>query len=259
MNKSFLRILRRKTAVLLALAILAAVFFRSAHYGQRPPEPPPSMAGQRVDVQGAQLAALAYADPDEAQRMFGFDIRGAGLLPVRLAIGNRSGGVIRIDPRQTFLIDRQGLAWPLLTADQARDRMAGAPASGGTAKSAATSKPGVPEDGAAEIFTGFAMDLLLQAESEAAAPGRSALKTALAGENSPPRLEERIGQDIGLKSLRNPRLQPGEQAQGYLFFPGREEAQGADTLRLVLEMDGAPQVARIPLAPVPDQPRPMAR
>jgi hypothetical protein len=262
MKKRFPRILRRKTAGLLALAVLAAVFFRTAHYGRLPPESPPSMLGHRIDVQGAQLAALAYADPGKAKKRFGFDIRGAGLLPIRLAIDNRSGGVARIDPRQTFLIDRQGLAWPLLTADQAHDRMAGAPDD--RAKNAATPMPGVPEDGAAETFTGFAMSLLLQDGFEAAVPSRAAVETAVASERRPPVLEDRIRRDISLKSPRNPRLQSGELAQGYLFFPGREEAQGADTLRLVLELDGSPHVVRIPLAPAPapgtpDQPRPMAR
>jgi hypothetical protein len=251
---------RRKTLGRQALiTALTAVLACSTYHPKIPPVPLPAQMGNSIEVQGAQMAARAYPDPDQAEQAFGFDIRGAGLLPVSLAIDNRSRAVIKVDPRQTFLIDRQGLAWPLLTADQAQNRVASAVALGETLKSGALD---ALWGGAASAITGFAIGLVLQ---NGYGPmlnkaGVGAIAGAAAGGGSDAyALENRIRQDLTGKSLRNQRLQPGDLAQGYLFFPGQEEAEGAVTLRLGLEVDGYPQVASLPLVPPPAQTLPTAR
>lgn len=117
---------RRPLLGWLALAAGLAGGWLVAIHRLNPPSSPP--AGGTVEVQGVRLSASAQHDRQRAAELFGFDIRGAGLLPVHLSIHNQSHQAVRINPAQTFLIER-GLAWPLLTADQARRRLAavGAP------------------------------------------------------------------------------------------------------------------------------------
>ena len=69
------------------------------------------------------LYAEAYLQDDSAKEAFGFDIRGAGVLPVRFVLDNQSDGNIEIRGDQTFLIDAENQAWPLLTYDQAYRRV----------------------------------------------------------------------------------------------------------------------------------------
>ncbi len=263
MNEHLYLVFRKsKTLARLALLGMLAVVLACSTYHQKiPPILLPGYTANSVDVQGAQLAALAYADPKEAEKAFGFDIRGAGLLPIRLVIDNRGRNVVKVNPQQTFLIDRRGLAWPLLTADQAQNRVASSVSLGETLKSGAL---GVLEGGAAASITGFAIGLVLQ-NGYGPMLNKAGVGSIVGGMSSggdSRELENRIRKDLNGKSLRNQRLQPGELAQGYLFFPGKEEAESALTLRLGLEMDGYPQVVNLSLAPTPplaNHPPPMAR
>jgi len=65
-------------------------------------------------VAGAQVAAEAYADPGKVKKAFGFDIRGARLLPVQVVIDNTGSHDLQVVPDQTFLVDDQGNMWNLL-------------------------------------------------------------------------------------------------------------------------------------------------
>jgi hypothetical protein len=264
MTARFLRILRNpKTAAFLAVLVLAAAApVYMARRGPMAPAPKPPPNAARVEVQGALVTAEVYEEAGAAQRAFGFDIRGAGLLPVGLVVDNRSPNAIRINPQQTFLIDRRNLAWPLLTADQARDRVAAGMAPEETAKNSAGAEQWLK---AAGTLTGFALDVFVQDPAGAANPAPAGWRAwfgALVPGDGQAR-EKRIRRNLIEKFLRNPRLQSGESALGYLFFPGREEARGAEVLRLGLELDGHVRVVQIPLAPAPpavaDQSRPMAR
>jgi len=219
-------------------------------YGERiAPVPLPSSRGNHIDVQGAQMAAQPYVDPKEAEAAFGFDIRGAGLLPVRIALDNQSGAVVRINPEQTFLIDQEGQAWPVLTQDQAYNRINRAIEFQEIGRGAGKSALLI---GAAGAVTGFALGVLL---------GEGVGKTTLqgmevgapvgaffGGTDTVNALETRIRQDLLAKTLRNRRVQPGELAYGVLFFPGREEARSAGSLRLGIELDSYPQVVNLPLS-----------
>jgi hypothetical protein len=229
----------------LAAAILAAC----APYGERiAPIPLPYSRSDHIDIQGAQVAAQAYVDPRQAETAFGFDIRGAGLLPVRFALDNRSDSVVRVNPQQTFLIDVDGQAWPVLTADQAYNRISRAVEFQEIGKEAGKSAALI---GAAGAVTGFALGVLL---------GEGVGKTTLqgvevgapvgaffGGTDAAYGLETKIRQDLAAKSLRNQRIQPGELAYGVLFFPGKEEARTARSLRLSIELDSYPQVVSLPL------------
>ncbi len=138
---------------------------------------------------------------------------------------------MKIIPRQTFLIDLDGQAWPLLTSDQASSRLA---------DSAPTHDPyPAPAPVALDALTGFALDMVVgpafsgNAE-DYARPGK--------GES----------QNFAGRTLRNPGIPAEQVASGVLFFPGRGEAHGARGLRLCYEQGGRLKFLTLPLkAPVP--------
>lgn len=261
----------RRSLVRLGLVTAVMVMLACSTYQMRfPPVPLPAQMGNSINLQGTQMAARAYVDADEAEKAFGFDIRGAGLMPVSFAVDNRSRNVVRINPQQTFLIDQKGMAWPLLTSDQAQARVADSVKLGETLKSGALSALMGASTGA---ITGFAIGLVLQ---DGFGPmlnkaGVGAGAGALLNGPDAHDLELRIRKDLANRSLRSQRVQPGDLAQGYLFFPGQDEAEGATSLRLGLELDGYPEIATLPLAmpapvapvrsapPTAAQPRPTAR
>ncbi len=258
-----------------ALVLICALLASCTTYDDRiPPVPLPALSRNHADVNGARVAAEAYADPDQAERAFGFDIRDAGLLPVRLIIDNQSTSVVMVNPQQTFLIDREGQAWPLLTGEQAYNRVASAVHVGTLVGNA--SRGGV-WGASAGALTSFAIGLILGgglsnnlaedaafgsplwvemmrtlrlsnnlAEHAAFGAGVGAF---VGGRQDTLGLEDRIRRDLISKSLRNQRLQPGELAYGYLFFPGKDEARSASALRIGLELDGYPEVVSLPLRP----------
>jgi hypothetical protein len=188
-----------------------------------------------VDIDGAKVVARAFASSKEANKAFGFDIRGAGLLPIRFVIDNQSPSVARIIAGQTFLIDNQGQAWPLLTAEQAYQRIRSHVELGETAKG--IGKPAVLL-GAAGALAGMAIGIVTGENiGDITARGAAAGATAGAlfgGTKRYGELDQRIRQDLLRESLRNERISPGELAYGYLFFPGKKEAKSATALRLGL-------------------------
>lgn len=223
-----------------------------APYGERvAPLPLASSSADHLDIQGAQVIAQPYLDPQQAEAAFGFDIRGAGLLPVRFTLDNQSSAVVRINPQQTFLIDWAGQAWPVLTADQAYSRVSRVVQLQEIGKGAGQSAILM---GAAGAATGFALGMLL-----GEGLGRTTLQGVEVGTqlgafigatDAVNGLEGKIRRDLASKSLRNQRILPGELAYGVLFFPGQEEALSAQSLRLGIELDSYPQVVSVPLKPI---------
>ncbi|HUL11349.1 MAG TPA: hypothetical protein VLU73_04160 [Methylococcaceae bacterium] len=250
-HKPFSRTAARHWLIQTLAACLTVSLAACAPYGERvAPVPLPSPRSDHIDIQGALLTAQPYPDPQQAEAAFGFDIRGAGLLPVRFSLDNRSDSVVRINPQQTFLIDLDGQAWPVLTADQAYNRISRAVEFQEIGKAAGKSAALI---GAAGAVTGFALGVLL---------GEGVGKTTLqgvevgtsvgaffGGADAVYGLETKIRQDLAAKSLRNQRIQPGELAYGVLFFPGQDEARTARSLRLSIELDSYPQVVNLPLKP----------
>jgi hypothetical protein len=85
--------------------------------------PLPEAQPGHVNVEGAKLLAQTYAKPERAESAFGCNIRKAGLLPVRFVIDNQTQARASVYSAQTFLIDREGQASPLLSSEQAYDRV----------------------------------------------------------------------------------------------------------------------------------------
>lgn len=212
------------------------------------PVPLPEAGANHIDVDGVKLLAEAYADPKNAKAAFGFDIRGSGLLPVRFVIDNQGSEKVRVTPGQTFLIDQQGQAWPLLTSEQAYERVKSHVDLGETAKG--TVKPGLL-GAAAGAIAGAAIGVISgENVGEAAAKGAAggvAIGTIIGGTNANREIGQKIRNDLGRESLRNRRVNAGELAYGYLFFPGSGEAESATRLRLGIKIGESTQVVNLNL------------
>jgi hypothetical protein len=234
-----------KTAFIICLSLMTTACF----YGERvAPVPLPAIQTEHVNVEGALLLAQAYVDEDRAKAAFGFDVRGAGLLPVRVVVDNQSGGEVRLLGAQTFLIDKEGQAWPLLTAKQANDRVKDNVSVSETF--AGTTIPALLL-GAAGAAAGVAIGVLSGSDlGNAAAKGAILGGTAGAIYGGVSRNKEvgaDIAYDLNQRSLRNEPISAGALAYGFLFFPGLDEARSAQTLRLAISVKGQQRVVNIPL------------
>lgn len=248
-DRRFQRQGRKCLAALLACTLLNACAHRE---GQVAPIPMPGLSDDHVDVQGVRVTAVAYTDEDQAETAFGFDILGAGLLPVRVGVDNQSLTVVKVNPQQTFLIDLDGQAWPILTAEQAYNRAAKAVELGVITTEGAKSAALL---GTAGAIGSFALAVVLSRSVATpviqGATAGAALGAITGGSDAMSGLENKVRSDLSRKALRNQQIQPSEMAYGVLFFPARDEARGARNVRLGLELDGYPQTVTVPLKSLP--------
>jgi hypothetical protein len=199
----------------------------------------PSSYNNAVNIGGAQIAAKAYANPDEAKQVFGFDVLGAGMLPVQVIFDNQGPHELEVIGHQSFLEDQSGNLWPILTTRAANER---------ATKYAQTRE--IFKEGAQKGFLGAAAGAVVGAAigivtggGIGEAVGKGAAVGAAAGaviggvggyaSNEP---NKAIINDMRDKSLQNAAIEPGTLAHGFLFFPG--EAVSASSLRLqIIEND----------------------
>jgi len=172
---------------------------------------------ETVQTQGVSFQAMVYDDPALTAAVFSADIRDKGLLPLRFTLQNRSIGAVKIIPRQTFLINQAGLAWPLLTAEQAFLRL-------GLGTVVAQLPSGQPSPKVDGSFTAFAVDLV------AGSAGTHSAHSLYSGKN-----------------LHNPEILPGQVASGIFMFPGRQEIHAVRGLRICVEMSGRLAFVTLPL------------
>ena len=98
-----MKILKKIWFVLIALAFSGAC---ATGYKAKPlPFKPPSSYPNATEVAGAMVAAKAFVDQKEAKESFGFDIRGAGMLPDQVVFDKQGSHSININASQTFLED----------------------------------------------------------------------------------------------------------------------------------------------------------
>jgi hypothetical protein len=239
-------------ALLFGLLVLAGC----SSYGHRvSPVPLPGNQPEHVKVNGVEMLAVALLDAETAEDRFGFDVRGSGLLPVQLVIDNQGTQMVSINSGQTFLIDQKWQAWPLLSAEEAYQRVKGHVEIGETAKG--TVKPAVLL-GAAGALAGFAVGIITgQNIGESMGKGAVLGGTAGAlagGASAYASAPEKIRTDLAQRTLRNWPVEPGQLAHGFLFFPGRKEATSAQQLRLAITIGEEPHVLNLLLAnsPVPE-------
>jgi hypothetical protein len=199
----------------------------------------PSAYKNTVNVGGAQIAAKAYANPDEAKRTFGFDVLGAGMLPVQVIFDNQGPHELEVIGNQSFLEDLSGNLWPILTTRIANER---------ATKYARTRN--LFKEGAQKGFLGAAAGAVVGAAigivtggglgenaGKGAAVGAAA-GTVIGGAGGyvSDEPDMAIINDMRDKSLQNAAIEPGTIAHGILFFP--VEASSASSLRLqIIEND----------------------
>lgn len=208
----------------------------------------PASYPNMTQVAGMQIGARAYSDPNEAQSVFGFDIRGAGLFPIQVVIDHKGSSPLEINPTQTFLVDYQNNLWPVLEKRLAYDRVARHSELAGIGTEAAKTgflgaAAGALIGAAIGIVTkggvgeAMGMGAAVGAAAGATMGGAAAYGSDKAGRD--------ISTDLRNKSLENRPIRPLEIAQGFVFFPG--EASSAKELRMQFVEVGSGRILNVSL------------
>jgi hypothetical protein len=229
------------TAALVALACTGC----AARYEPKPmPFKLPASMPNAQEVAGVQIAADAFADARKARRAFGFDARGAGLLPVQVVFDHRGGRALKINPAQSFLEDADGNLWPVLEENFAYERVTRFVETHemfreGAYRGAVGAVAGAVVGAAVGVVTGDFGEAVGQGAAIGAGAG-AVLGGAKGATVDAEDARYRIMDDFEAKSLENRSVHPGQLAYGFLFFPG--EAPSARTLRLQLVEDDTGQL-----------------
>jgi len=232
-------------------ALLALLIASGCTYKDRvaPINLPDSSTGVVVG-DGLKIAAHAFTDPDEAEKAFGFDAHKAGLLPVQITFQNDGSEEAMIMPDQTFLIDQNNRAWPILSLERTYDRIKRHVDIGETVKGAG--KPALLL-GAAGAIAGLAVGIVSGHDMGEAVGKGAALGAAsgalIGGTKSYMEGGEKIREDLYNMNMKNQAVLPNEIAYGYLFFPATpgEEAVGAEELRLSITWGNAREIVKLNL------------
>jgi len=226
---------KQLSGVFILLLIWLVAGCSTAYKAQPLPFKSPAAYNNTTDIGGVSVGGQAFTDPEAARQAFGFDIRGAGMLPVQLAFDNQGTQAMEINPGQTFLEDNEGNLWPILT-----DRFA----YGRATKDAQTKK--ILSEGAYSGFLGAAAGTIVGAaigivsgDDFGSAVGKGAAVGGAAGavlggaKGAAEDARGTIVKDLRDKSLSNKAIVPGDLSHGIIFFPG--EAKTARQLRLQLK------------------------
>jgi hypothetical protein len=227
----------QKTFLILFAAVSIIATGCSTSYKAKPlPFKSPAAFANRAEISGAQVGAKAFVEKAETTEAFGFDILGAGMLPVQIVFDHQGAHPFEINSAQTFLEDSKGNLWPLLEREMAYQR---------ATKYAQTKQ--IFKKGAYSGFLGAAAGTLIGAavgivtgEDVAASAGKGAAVGAAAGATiggvegyGSQDARHAITNDLRSKSMQNKAIQPKSLAHGFLFFPG--EAETVKKLRLQLK------------------------
>jgi uncharacterized protein YcfJ len=226
----------RKALVLTMSVLLAFVLLASCARYQRQVVPfkMPQAYPNSTTVGGAIVASKSWDDQKEAEAAFGFDIR-PEILPVQVIFDNKGSHPLEIVSEQTFLIDVDNNAWPVMDARMAYDRIAKKTELGEVAPNAA--KYGALGAVAGGII-GAAIGIVGgQPVGDAAMKGAAAgaaTGAVMGGSQgmSDTDVQRQIREDLRTRSLERRAVAPQEIAYGFIFFPG--EAKKPQELRLRL-------------------------
>jgi hypothetical protein len=220
--------------------VIVAIFFLplvscTSYKSQEVPFRLPAAAANMQEVAGAQIAAQGFADEGEAKKLFGFNVRDAGLLPVQVVVDNQGTHGLTVVPEQTFLVDAQGNMWNLLDRRTAYQRVEKSTEYASIGKGAGR---GGMLGAAGGALVGAALGILTGENVGTAATKGAAVGGAggavIGGSQSAtsPEAGREISRDLANKELENRTIQPGMLGRGFLFFPG--EAPSASAVRLQL-------------------------
>ncbi len=230
----------KKNIITMGLILVFAVFSGcTTAYKAKPLSfKAPTAYPNHTVVAGATVGAKAFVSKEEASEAFGFDIRGAGMLPVQVVFDNQGNEALEIDGPQSFLEDGEGNLWPILSSKIAYDR---------ATKFAKTNE--IFKSGAYHGFLGATAGAIIGAaigivsgQNVGRALGKGAAVGAAAGATlggvdkfGSSSARRSIIQDLRQKSLEYKPIPPNGLSYGFLFFPG--EAKSAKMLRLKI-MEG---------------------
>jgi hypothetical protein len=240
-EKQALSATNRPFAAIALIAVLAATGCASGYKAQPVPFKLPTSYANRQEVVGISVAAEAYAERKKATQAFGFDARGAGLLPVQVVFDHHGDNAVKINPGQSFLEDGEGNLWPVLEDRFAYERLTKFVETKeifreGAYRGALGAVAGAVVGAAVGVVTGEDVG---KAAGQGAAVGAGAgavLGGVKGGTHDAEEARAVIMEDFDAKSLENRAVAPGQIAYGFLFFPG--EAPSARTLRLQLIEEG---------------------
>jgi hypothetical protein len=226
--------MKLKLMVYLILPIFAlsgCTAYKTQYVSFRPPE---GYANYQ-NVKGVAIGAEAYADKDQAQNAFGFDIKGAGgLLPVQLVMDNKTGSGLEIMQGQTFLVDDENRYWNVIPTNVAIERLEkstelAAFFGSGAGKGAVLGAVGGAILGAAlGIVSGKNVGSAVGKGAALGGAGGALIGGVKEGTSS--ERQYKITDDIRAKGLEGKLIPPDSLANGFIFFPG--EASSAKELRL---------------------------
>lgn len=222
----------------LYLSLVSIVFLAACTKYERKvlPFKMPSAYTNATEVSGGVIAAKAYDDAKEAKSAFGFDIIGAGILPVQIIFDNKGEHPLEIVSDRTFLVDAEDKLWPIIDANMAYDRIEKKTELGNVA----------PEGGKAGLLAGTAGAIIGAAIGIVSGHnvGDAALKGAAVGAAagltiggaqglSNEDVQGQIREDLTKRTLERRAVQSKEIAHGFIFFPG--ELKKAKELRLQIK------------------------
>lgn len=225
--------MRKYTALIALAAFLASgcSTYKTQYEGFRPPE----AYSNNQTVNGLSIGGEAFPDKEAAENAFGFDIRGAGILPVHLVLNNTSATGVDIVAGQTFLVDDSGKYWALIPTGAAVDRLEKSTQLGAIGEGAGK---GALFGAAAGSLLGAAIGIV-SGNNVASALGKGAALGAAGGavvggtkEGTSPDRARRIADDLRTKSLEGKDIPSGYLANGFLFFPG--ESTSAREIKIQL-------------------------
>lgn len=211
-----------------AMIIVIALSGCTAHKTQYIPFRPPQGYANNQVVSGVSVAGEAYPDKKSARKAFGFDIKGAGLLPVMLVLDNKSGRAVEIVAGQTFLVDAAGNYWPVVPNNTAFDRLeqssqlAGYFGRGAGRGAVVGAAAGGLLATAIGIVSGRNVGSYLGKGAAVGAAGGAVIGGSQ--EAGSREREFRISEDLRQKGLEGRLIPDQHLANGFLFFPGEAES-----------------------------------
>lgn len=242
---------KRMSLGMMIICLLTLLSLACAKYeSQVVPFKMPTALPNATVVAGATIAALSFDNKEDAKSAFGFDIRGAGILPVQVIFDNKGSHSLEIVPAQTFLYDEANNVWPILDQNLAYDRIAKKTELGqvlpeGGKYGALAGAAGGVIGAAIGIVSGHNVgDAALKGAAIGAAGGLvggGAQGLTEGGDNS----RAQIGDDLRKRSLERRAIKPQEIAHGFIFFPG--ESKKAKMLQLQIRLLGTSEIHTLKL------------
>lgn len=234
---------RRNIVFCLVIIVLFSLFGCSRYETKIQPLKMPEAYPNLTKIGDTLMGAEAYSDSKKAEEAFGFDIRGAGVLPVRVVFDNKGKFPLEILSSQTFLVDIENNAWPVLDQNLAYERLSKKTEMGEVAPKAV--KYGAL-GGLAGGIIGAAIGIV-----SGSSVGDAAMKGAAAGAAAGAviggtkgltdgEVQDRIQDDLNKRSLENRPVKPMEIAYGFIFFPG--ESKTAKELRIQVRNTATGQI-----------------